>query len=77
MTVTAHTGRGALVIPEEIRRRRIAKGLHQVELADQVGIGQSYVSRIENGDGAASVGVKVLHGLAEALECDIAELMVQ
>jgi transcriptional regulator with XRE-family HTH domain len=55
------------------KRRRIAAGLTQAQLAARAGISNAAVHRIENGEVAASV--KSLAGLARALDCEIADLM--
>ncbi len=46
-----------------IRMRRRELGLTQVELADRVGVGITYVSNLENGKETAEIG-KALHILS-------------
>ena len=46
-----------------IRMRRRELGLAQVELADRVGVGITYVSNLENGKETAEIG-KALHILS-------------
>ena len=35
-------------VGENIKKRRVAKGLSQAELAGAIGVGQSYLSQIED-----------------------------
>lgn len=46
-----------------IRMRRRELGLTQIELADRVGVGITYVSNLENGKETAEIG-KALHILS-------------
>lgn len=56
-----------------LRRKRELRGLQQVELATYVGCSQPHVSDMERG--MRSPGVQLLHKLAEALDCEVEELM--
>lgn len=42
-------------VGENIKKRRVAKGLSQAELAGAIGVGQSYLSQIERGTKTASI----------------------
>jgi transcriptional regulator with XRE-family HTH domain len=59
--------------PVALRRKRELRGLEQVELATYVGCSQPHVSDMERG--LRSPSVKLLHKLAEALDCPVEELM--
>lgn len=59
--------------PEAVRRKRVAAGLSQVDLAERAGVSQPHISAMERG--ASSPSVEVLHALAEALGCDVEEIM--
>jgi len=59
----------------EIRRLRKHKKLRLVDVAAQVGIDQTYLSKIENDRLPHTPSPKVIHGLAEALEADGLYLM--
>jgi transcriptional regulator with XRE-family HTH domain len=56
-----------------LKRLRLAKGLHQAELAALVGCTQPHISDLERG--AAQPGAKLLPRLAWHLDCDVTELM--
>ncbi|MGW2934822.1 helix-turn-helix domain-containing protein [Streptomyces sp. NPDC001156] len=58
---------------QALRRRRIERGLNQVELAAKVGITPSHMSVVERGRRGASP--RVLNRLAEALGCEITDLL--
>lgn len=51
---------------ERVKRLRQAQGMKQVELSDASGVGQSYISEIENGK-HVSVGTVTIWGLSKAL----------
>jgi len=53
-------------IKTQVIRLRIEKGLSQKELAEKIGIKQSAISRLENGDYNPSV--ELLSKIAEALD---------
>lgn len=59
--------------PVRLRRRRVAAGLSQVELADATECSFSYISQLENGKYSASA--TILARLAKALGCEITDLM--
>ncbi|MEV8636435.1 helix-turn-helix transcriptional regulator [Streptosporangium sp. NPDC051023] len=61
--------------PAAVRKHRLLKGFEQAELAELAGISPSHMSKIETGK--ASAGVRVLHGLAGALDCEVKELMAK
>lgn len=74
------TGKGelAMTFGQRVRELRRLKGLTLRELAPQVGVGFTYLSRIENeklnyGDYPSEA---LIHRLAEALEADEEELTV-
>jgi transcriptional regulator with XRE-family HTH domain len=56
-----------------VRNKRVEAGLSQTGLADLVGVTQPHISAIERG--VASPSVEVLHALAKALGCKVAEIM--
>nr|WP_295218485.1 helix-turn-helix transcriptional regulator [uncultured Brevundimonas sp.] len=55
-----------------MRRRRIALGLSQEELADRAGLHRNYIGGIERGE--RNVGIKAVFALAGGLECSACEL---
>ena len=55
------------------RARRIAMGLSQEVLADQIGLHRTYIGGIERGDRNPSL--KAVERLAEALSTDVFELL--
>jgi transcriptional regulator with XRE-family HTH domain len=59
--------------PDRLKRLRFEAGLEQAELAAQVGCSQPHISELERG--TASAGVAILRRLAEALGCEIVDLM--
>ena len=59
--------------PKRLRRRRVAARLTVTELAAKAGINMSYLWQLENGKYSASP--RVLGALADALECDVEDLM--
>lgn len=59
--------------PQRCKRKRIAAGLTQQQLADLSGISNAAVHRIESGEVVASV--KSLAALARAFGCNIEDLM--
>ena len=63
----------ALKIGQNISNIRKKQGVAQEQLALIAGLDRSYMGRIERGEG--NVTVKVIYGLAEALSCDISELL--
>lgn len=59
--------------PARLFRRRVRARLTQDQLAEKAGTSKSTISRLENGNAAAEV--ETLHRIAEALGCDVTELM--
>ncbi len=59
-------------IGENIRALRIKKGLSQMELARQIGVGQSMIRHIERGAKIPSLIVAL--DLAKALDCTVEEM---
>ncbi len=57
---------------KKLREFREQRGLSQVELADMVGIGQGYISKIENG--SVNVTLEKLLLIAKALRVEPVEL---
>jgi len=56
-----------------LRRKRLAAGLEQAQLAEKCGVTQSHVSNWETEYNGCRLGM--LHKLAEALGCPAADLM--
>ncbi|MGW5477612.1 helix-turn-helix domain-containing protein [Streptomyces sp. NPDC004008] len=59
--------------PERLWRRRVEAGLNQRELARKAGISDAYMSQLARGVRPASP--RVLKRLAQALDCEIVDLM--
>jgi transcriptional regulator with XRE-family HTH domain len=59
--------------PDRLYRRRVAMRLTQEGLAVKAGVSKSTVSRLERG--LCPAEVDTLHLLAEALDCDVTDLM--
>lgn len=57
---------------KNVRSRRKALGMTQVQMQELAGIRQSYLSKVERGEVAP--GFDVLARLADALQCDAADL---
>ena len=60
---------------KEIRALRKTKGLTQRQLAEQVGVDFTYISKIENDRVDHTPSIKTIRRLAEALNADELELM--
>lgn len=60
--------------PKEFRRRRIAAGLSQTDLAEQAGVSKSQLSDVENG--RAGFSPKNLKAIADVLGCTIPDLLL-
>ena len=60
-------------VGENIRARRIQKGLNQMALAQKIGVGQSMIAQIERGTKIPNLllGVEIAH----ALECELNDLV--
>ena len=58
---------------QEVKNARIRKGLTQLQLAEQVGVGQSAISEIESGDMRPSIPLLVR--LADVLDLDLDALV--
>ena len=65
-----------LVSPVHIRLRhwREASGLSQVELAEEVGVSQNMISKIETG-AIQAINLQLLGRLAKALKCEPRDLV--
>ncbi|MEU8277400.1 helix-turn-helix domain-containing protein [Microbispora bryophytorum] len=72
MTATEQR-RKTLHNPRKLRRRRVLAGLDQEEAAKLAGISWPYLSLLESGKRSPSV--KVLHRLAAAIDCPVADLL--
>ncbi len=55
---------------------RVARGIKQKDLAQQVGITPQYLMNLENGK-AKNPSIKVMKNLSEALKCDVQELFFE
>ena len=53
-------------LDSEIRRLRELAGLSQAELAEKIGVNQSFISKLERGE-SARLGADVLFALCDAL----------
>ena len=60
-------------VGKNIKIRRIAMDLSQLELAKQVEVSQSMLSRIEKG--TKNPSLQVAYEIAKVLKCDVNELM--
>lgn len=60
-------------VGQNIRKLREAKGIKQNELAEAVGIGRSYLSRIERG--SSVVHIELAADIAKELNCTINTLL--
>jgi transcriptional regulator with XRE-family HTH domain len=58
---------------ERIRQLRKARGWRQLDLAEQAGINENYVSDLELGN--KEICLRTLHAVASAFEIRIADLM--
>ena len=56
-----------------LKLARVARGLKQKDLAQQVGITPQYLMNLENGK-AKNPSIKVMKNLSDALGCDVQEL---
>lgn len=59
-------------LSEKLKEMRKNKGLTQKELADKIGVSESYICQIESGK---MVSIKKLDKLAEALGCQAKDLL--
>ncbi len=60
---------------EELRARRVERGISQEELAGRAGLHRNYVGLLERGQ--RNVTLLVLQDLAGALKVSLSELVVQ
>lgn len=60
-------------IGQNIRNKRENKGLTQLQLAEAVGIGRSYLCRIERG--SSVLNVELAADIARELDCSIEDLV--
>jgi len=58
----------------ELRRRRIAAGLSQTDLAQKAGVSKSQLSDVENG--RAGFSPKNLKAIADILGCTVPDLLL-
>lgn len=58
----------------ELRRRRIAAGLSQTDLAQAAGVSKSQLSDVENG--RAGFSPKNLKAIADVLACTVPDLLL-
>jgi len=59
-------------LSEKLREMRKRKGLTQKELAEKIGVSESYICQIENGK---MISIKKLDKLAKILGCEANELL--
>ena len=64
-----------LCLARKISALRMAAALTQKELAKQVGISRSYLSKLESGVGIPGISIEVLFKLADALDVDPGQLL--
>ena len=57
---------------EKLREMRKRKGLTQKELAEKIGVSESYICQVENGK---MISIKKLDKLAKILGCEAKELL--
>lgn len=62
-------------VASEIRRRRKALHLTQMELADKAGISQSALSDIENVKRTKKPNIETVSRIARVLQCSVADLL--
>lgn len=62
-------------IGAKIAYYRILSGLHQVDLANKIGVSKSVLSRIERGKYNDNISVYLLLDIADGLQIDIAMLV--
>ena len=62
-------------IGAKIAYYRILSGLHQVDLANKIGVSKSFLSRIERGKYNDNISVYLLLDIADGLQIDIAMLV--
>lgn len=60
---------------KNLRQRRHAAGLSQIGLAELTGLSQTWISRLEAGDGNPTVGT--LKRVANALKIQLPELLAE
>jgi transcriptional regulator with XRE-family HTH domain len=58
-----------------VRRLRKSKGLTQLELAELLGVGRSYLSQIESGK--RDPGLRLIKSIADGLETSLSKLLRQ
>jgi transcriptional regulator with XRE-family HTH domain len=68
-------GQLAAVVGKAIARNRVAAGLTQEQVAEQLGIGNEAVSRVERG--LVMPNVARLVELADVFDCDITDLLTE
>ena len=59
-------------LSEKLKEMRKNKGLTQKELADKIGVSESYICQIESGK---MMSIRKLDELAQVLRCDLKELL--
>ncbi|MEU3899804.1 helix-turn-helix transcriptional regulator [Streptomyces sp. NPDC045251] len=60
--------------PREFRRRRIAAGLSQTDLAEKAGVTKSHLSDVERGN--AGFSPRNLKAIADVLGCAVYDLLL-
>jgi transcriptional regulator with XRE-family HTH domain len=60
-------------IGQNIVKKRVSKGIRQVDLANMLNMDDSSLRRLETGK--TNPTVKTLHRIAEVLEIDVADLL--
>lgn len=62
-----------IIFGKNIKKARLKSGLKQSDLAKILGVGQQYISEIENGETSLSLNTMVL--FSDALKCDVTEML--
>jgi transcriptional regulator with XRE-family HTH domain len=60
---------------DRVRRLRKRKGLTQLELAELLGVGRSYLSQVESGK--RDPGLRLIKSIADGLEISVSKLLRQ
>lgn len=62
-----------VIFGKNIKKARLEAGLKQSDLAKILGVGQQYISEIENGE--TSLSLNTMASFSEALNCDVTEML--